>query len=236
MTKITILKSLLVRQKTTTTTTITAIGRIQRLAASPNSDESPNSDGGLFQLSGVAANGEGQDDGGGDGGGAPGGNNMINSGNTTYTNSKELMLVNPRNVIVQTFSGTNLHNRPYMPFNKAMRKLIRAQGGDGELLLNIFDQVEEWGSTPFNNDKFSALVSHYHIVTQFNNAIQAALENYTTGVAECMVRYGVLNGLDAWRRLYNHYVLAAEDLHRILIHELYELRPVEDNSVDRLFK
>ena len=219
----------------TTTNTITATGRIQRVETSPYSDGSSNGDGGLFQLSGVAANGGGQDDGGGDEGGEPGGSTITNNGNATYTNNKEFILVNPRNVTVQTFSGTNLHTRPYMPFNKAMRQLMRAQGGDGELLLKMFDQVEKWGSVPFDNDQLNALATQYPIVTQFNIAIQTALENYTTDVAEGMVRYGVLNGLEAWRRPYNHYVPMAEDLQNILIQELYELRPVEENSVDKLF-
>ena len=50
-----------------------------------------------------------------------------------------------------------------------------------------------------------------------------------------MVEYGVDNGFDAWRRLYNHYLPLAEDLQQILIQELYALQPVTGNNIDTLF-
>ena len=37
------------------------------------------------------------------------------------------------------------------------------------------------------------------------------METYTSDIAEGMIKYGVYNGFDAWRRLYNHYVPLAED-------------------------
>lgn len=50
-----------------------------------------------------------------------------------------------------------------------------------------------------------------------------------------MVRYGVHNGFDAWRRLFNRYVPFVEDLLQILIQELYDLEPVTETDVDKLF-
>ena len=176
-----------------------------------------------------------QDDGGGGGGEGPGaGITTIIGGGIAQARGKEFILLNPRNVMVQPFSGTNLHTRPYMAFNKALRKFIRAQGKDGELLLKILDEVEKCGSTPFDNEKLNVLIQHYPIVTQSNTAVQAALENYTIDMAEGMVRHGVLNGLDAWRRLYNHYAPMVEDSQNIFIQVLHELRPVEENSMDKL--
>ena len=166
---------------------------------------------------------------------------MSGAGVNTNTNgggqksNKEFMLVNPRNVVVQTLSGINLNRLPYMPFNKSLRKLIRAQGEDGDLLLIILDNVERYGSNPFDNDKLNDMIEQCPLVAQFNTAVQAALENYSIDVAEGMVRYGVLNGLDAWRRVCNRYVPLAEDMQNILIQEFYELRPVDKNSIDKLF-
>ena len=49
------------------------------------------------------------------------------------------------------------------------------------------------------------------------------------------MRYGVHNGFDAWRRLFNHYILLAGDLQQIFIQELYDLKFVSETDVDKLF-
>ena len=49
------------------------------------------------------------------------------------------------------------------------------------------------------------------------------------------MRYGVHNGFDAWRRLFNHYVPLAGDLQQIFIQELYDLKFVSEADVDKLF-
>ena len=43
------------------------------------------------------------------------------------------------------------------------------------------------------------------------------------------------NGLDAWRRLYYHYMPLAGDLQQLLIQELYSLTPVSESGIDGLF-
>ena len=58
-------------------------------------------------------------------------------------------------------------------------------------------------------------------------------KHFTTDIAEGMIRYGVHNGFDAWRRLFHHYVPMADDLQQILIQELYDLKPVAENDVDK---
>lgn len=50
-----------------------------------------------------------------------------------------------------------------------------------------------------------------------------------------MVEYGVENGLDAWRRLRNHYLSLAGDLQQILIRELHALQPVTKAHLDIIF-
>ena len=50
-----------------------------------------------------------------------------------------------------------------------------------------------------------------------------------------MVEYGIENGLDAWRKLYHHYMPLADDLQQLLIQELYALSPVTESTIDTLF-
>ena len=98
-----------------------------------------------------------------------------------------------------------------------MRRLIYAQGEDGELLLKFLNEVEKNGSEMFTNGKFEEETRQCPKVAQFNRAILAALLNYTSGIARGMVEYGVENGIDAWRRLYHHYMPLADDLPQLLI-------------------
>ena len=75
-------------------------------------------------------------------------------------------------------------------------------------------------------------------IIEFEVAVKAALLNWTSGVAINIVRYGVCNGFDAWRKLYNKYVPSpplAEDLQNILIQELMALKLVAENELDTLF-
>ena len=121
-----------------------------------------------------------------------------------------------------------------MPFNKVARKLIKAQGPRGVSLLQILDEVETYGSEPFGNSKLEALVEQCPRVAEYNVAIQPVLENYATDIVGGMVRCGVHNGLDVWRRLFHHYVPSAGDRQQILIQELYDLKPVNEPDVDIL--
>ena len=92
------------------------------------------------------------------GGGPPGGDpdepddNDDDGGHADRHNKdsqhKEFTLVSLNKVIILIFTGTNLHTKLYMPFNKAVRKLIKAQGPRGTVLLQILDDVEKHGSEP----------------------------------------------------------------------------------------
>ena len=59
--------------------------------------------------------------------------------------------------------------------------------------------------------------------------------NWTSGVAQGLIKHGVDNGLDAWRKLYHKYVPLAEDLQNLLIQELMSLKIVTEADVDQLF-
>ena len=103
------------------------------------------------------------------------------------------------------------------------------------VLPQILDHVEKYGAKPFTNAKLDALVEPYPRAAEYNVAILNVLENYTADIAEGMVRYGVHNGFDAWRRLYHHYIPLSQDLQQILIQELYDLKPAGESEIDKFF-
>ena len=78
-------------------------------------------------------------------------------------------------------------------------------------------------------------MQQYRRAAEYNVAIQNVFENYTSDTVEGMVRFGVNNGFDAWRCLYHHYIPLAKDLQQLLIQELYDLRPVGESELDKLF-
>ena len=124
---------------------------------------------------------------------------------------------------------------PYLPFYKAIKRLIYNQGDDGELLLDFLTLVEKCGANTFDYAQLAELVRQCPRAAEFNRAIMSVLLNYITGNAKAMVEYGIANGFDAWRRLYHHYLPLAADLQHILIQELYSLSPVTENNIDSLF-
>ena len=96
--------------------------------------------------------------------GSPGGlhdnddDDTQDDGQMRNLHNKEFSLVSPNKIIVPMLSGTNLHNKPYMPFNKAKRKFIRTQGQSGIVLLQIFDDVEKYGAELYTNNKLVAFL------------------------------------------------------------------------------
>ena len=178
--------------------------------------------------------------GNGDGGGSGAGENVEHeheNKNNRYGGGRkqEFALVNPRNITITTFTGRNLHTNPYMPFNNALRRLILAQGQDGEVLLKVLDKIEKLGASRYTNEQLEELIKVYPKAVEFEIAIKTALLNWTSGIANNMVRFGICNGFDAWRKLYNKYVPLAEDLQNILIQELMAIKPVSENEPDALF-
>ena len=148
---------------------------------------------------GGSGNGElndmGVDPGGRDGGGDEphddDGLQLINClGGSNYDKyHREFQLVNARNIIIIPPSGKEL--------------------------LDILDEVEQCGDDKFIEDHLKETVIKRPEVYQYDRAVRLALRNYITGVAHGRVKYGVEFGFDAWRKLYNRYVLLAEDLQSI---------------------
>ena len=58
---------------------------------------------------------------------------------------KEFTLVNPNMIIISVFSGVHLQTKPYMQFNKVVKKFIKAQGPRSMMLLSILDKVDSRG-------------------------------------------------------------------------------------------
>ena len=193
---------------------------------------SPAATGSIYQLGGGGPPGGGDEGGGGDGGVNEDDNNL--DGGRYGRDYTEFTLVSRNKGVIPVLSGINLQSKPYMPFNKAIRKLI-AQGPKGVLLLIILDDVEIYGAETYDNEKLERLVAQVPRAREYNIAIQNVLENYITDIAEGLIKYGVQNGFDAWRKLFNHYVPLAQDLQQLLIQELYDLKPVSEQEVDKLF-
>ena len=176
---------------------------------SSSDNDSPN---GLYRVASGSNNGGGGDDGDPDGGGDA--DTASASGNNHSRNGRrsEFMPVKASNIAVTTFTGTNLHINPYLQFYNNMRRLIYSQGEDGELALNLLIEVERQGPKVFTDEQLRDETRQRPKVAQFNRAIMAALLNCTAGIARGMVEYGVENGIDAWRRLYHHYMPLADDM------------------------
>ena len=148
---------------------------------------------------------------------------------------REFLLVKSSNINMTVCTEFNLSNTPYIPFNKSLRKLILTQEHDGEELLHILDHVESYGDTEFIDKNLRTLSYIYPRSYECARTVNAALLNWTEGVAHGMVEHGCDNGLDAWRRLCHRYVPGAEDLQHLLLEELLNLKPVNDTELDSLF-
>ena len=96
--------------------------------------------------------------------------------NNTYKRS-EFILVKSINITIPTFSGTNLSTSPHMLFYKAMRRLIYSQGEDGEMLLEVLDEIEKHSKEAFTNAQFKELVRQRPKAAEYNRAILTALLN-----------------------------------------------------------
>ena len=148
---------------------------------------------------------------------------------------REFLFVKSSNVIITIFTGFNLNRNPYIPFNKSLRKFIITQGHDGEELLKILDHIETYGDVKFTNVKLKALADIYLKVYEYVRATNAALLNWIEGAAHGLVEHGCDNGSDVWRRLYNRYIPAAEDLQNLPMEEFMMPKPIAENKIDNLF-
>ena len=200
---------------------------------SPSTDGTPygaREYGAVCQLGGGTYPGGDPDDGSNDGD-----NNHETDRDKGHNYHREFTLVSPNKIVVPKFSGTQLGSRPYMPCNKAIKTLIKAQGAKGFQLFPILQDIEKYGDKPCDSSRLAALAEIGTKAYEYNAAIQIVLQTCTIDVVENMCRYGVHNGFDAWRKLYHHHVPLAEDLQEILIQELCELKPVSEADVDKLF-
>lgn len=146
------------RIKTNNNCSIVA-GIINRQNRSPMTDSSSDygdangNEHGIYQIAMPGGNGD-RNNGGGDdhddGDGSGVGTIGRNYGYVGKTH--EFILVKASNLTMPVFSGTNLTTNPYLPFYKALRRLIYTQGEDGEALLRELDEVEKLGKEAFTKD------------------------------------------------------------------------------------
>ena len=83
-----------------------------------------------------------------------------------------------------------------MPFNKAIWRLIFAQGADGEVLLRVLDRFEAFGPNKYINEQLQAAIVKNPKVAEFDTAIKAVLLNWIIGTAHSIIQHGVNNGFD----------------------------------------
>ena len=65
----------------------------------------------------------------------------------------EFILVNPRNITINMFTGRNLHSNLYMPFSNSIRRFILVQGSDGQVLLKLLGKVDTIGINKHTNEE-----------------------------------------------------------------------------------
>ena len=148
---------------------------------------------------------------------------------------REFQLATPRNINIVQSTGKQLSSNPYMPFNNAIRNLILTQGQDGEELIEALDLVESSPGEKIISNYLDNLFKLRPKVYEYSREVKAASMNWIGGVAKGLVRHGVENGPDAWRKLYHKYVPLAEDLQNLLIQELMSFKTATESEVDSLF-
>ena len=55
------------------------------------------------------------------------------------------------------------------------------------------------------------------VIRRMEHSLYVFMKNYTSGHAKAMIKNGVLNGFDAWRKLVKDQMPLAEDMRNILI-------------------
>lgn len=111
--------------------------------------------------------------------------------------------MNPRNIVINMFTGRHLATNPYIQLNNQIRKFIVTMGEDGEGLLEIIDVVEKFGKRILATAQLKELKYKRPKAYQYDRAVKAALLNWTGGIAQGLVRFGTQGGLDAWRKWCN---------------------------------
>ena len=131
----------------------TPASKIRREAQSPSTDDSSDSQsiGGFNNLSLKQSGGDDDDPDDEDNNGIKINKYYNNRRRGLYGDDggKEFRLVNPRNIVINTFTGKNSAANPYIQLNNQILKFIVTMGEDGEDLLEILDIVEKFGKRSF---------------------------------------------------------------------------------------
>ena len=163
------------------------------MSSSGSNDNTANKNVNEHIIANLGLDTTGKDGGGGGDGDGNGPNSNVddsdeyNNIGKSGTRKNEFIFVNPRNIIINMFTGRNLHSNPYMPFNNSIRRLILAQGSDGEMLLKMLDKVETMGTDKYTNEQLREFISVYPKAAEFDIAIRSALLIWISGVANSVV-------------------------------------------------
>ena len=137
------------------------IRRPKRSPCTDSSGECGSGNGGTLGIYRVS-NGDGDRD--GDGGDEFGDNGNYNYSGTigrscnNGNRKADFVLVKSSNSTITTFSGSNLSSNLYLPFYKAVKRLIYDQGEDGELPLEILTQIAICGGETFTDAQYKELI------------------------------------------------------------------------------
>ena len=108
-------------------------------------------------------------------------------------------------------------------------------GMDGEDLLELLDVVEKKRKHKLTRQLLSKVAKEYSKAYEYDLPTKAALMNWTSGVAQGLVKHGTEGGQDAWRKLCHKYMPLADDQQNIFIRQLMSIRFVNEGDMDSLF-
>lgn len=80
---------------------------------------------------------------------------------------------------------------PYLTFNNAIRRLILVQGQDGDVVVELLDRVEKFGARRFRRELLNKLKPQLLKIYAYDRATRAALLNWTSGIANRIIKYNV---------------------------------------------
>lgn len=72
--------------------------------------------------------------------------------------------------------------------------------------MEILDEIEKLVNKTFIKEDMKRLIKEVLKAAEYDRSIEVALLNWTSGVAQGLVKYGTEGGLDAWRKLCNKYI------------------------------
>ena len=96
---------------------------------------------------------------------------------------------------------------------------MKTRGAVGSL-----EWAERIGDVTTTNDALNKLGVAENVIRQMEHAVYMFIKNYTAGHAKEVIQHGMLNGVDAWRKLYRDQLPLAEDKRNLIMTEFMRLK------------